>query len=172
MDKESNLPKRKTPRLKGFDYSTTGAYFITICTHNRQCVLSRIVGQGLAPAENQGVEYTLIGEIVEKQLKEIEIRYPYVEVDQYVVMPNHIHFILILDQKAAGASPRPTIMDIICSYKSLTTKECKKNGFEGLLFQTSFYEHIIRDLDDYRKIVEYIYENPSRWYYDKLYAEE
>ena len=87
-------------------------------------------------------------------------------------MPNHIHAILILKGDAAGASPRPTIMDIICTYKSLTTKECKKIGFSEKLFQTSFYEHIIRDQKDYEEIKTYIYENPMRWFYDELYAKE
>ena len=87
-------------------------------------------------------------------------------------MPNHIHAILILANEAAGASPRPTIMDIVCAHKSLTTRECKKNGFDGKLFQTSFYEHIIRGQEDYDEIAKYIYENPMQWYCDELYAEE
>ena len=87
-------------------------------------------------------------------------------------MPNHIHAIMILHGETAGASPRPTITDIVCAYKSLATRECKKNGFDGKLFQTSFYEHIIRGQEDYTEIVKYIYENPIRWYYDELYAEE
>ena len=87
-------------------------------------------------------------------------------------MPNHIHAILILNGEAAGASPRPTLTDIVCTYKSLTTRECKKNGFREKLFQTSFYEHIIRSREDYEEIVKYIYENPIRWYYDELYTEE
>ena len=61
---------------------------------------------------------------------------------------------------------------IVCAYKSLTTRECKKNGFDGKLFQTSFYEHIIRCREDYEEIEKYIYENPIRWYYDELYTEE
>ncbi|MBQ5597221.1 MAG: transposase, partial [Clostridia bacterium] len=93
-------------------------------------------------------------------------------VEQYSIMPNHIHAILILANEAAGASPRPTIMDIVCAYKSLTTRECKKNGFDGKLFQTSFYEHIIRGQEDYDEIAKYIYENPMQWYCDELYAEE
>jgi REP element-mobilizing transposase RayT len=172
MDKEKELPKRKHPRLDNYDYSSAGAYFVTICTQNRRCVLSRIVGRGLAPAEITGVEYTPFGEIAEKQLFLLKDRYPYLAVDKYVIMPNHIHVIMILSGSAAGASPRPTIADIVCAYKSLTTRECKKNGFEGILFQTSFYEHIIRGREDYEKIVKYIYENPLRWYYDELYAEE
>jgi REP element-mobilizing transposase RayT len=87
-------------------------------------------------------------------------------------MPNHIHVVMLLDNEAAGASPRPTIMDIVCTYKSLTTRECKKKGFDEKLFQTSFYEHVIRGRDDYDKIRRYIYENPMHWYYDELYAEE
>ena len=172
MDKEKELPKRKHPRLDNYDYSTAGAYFVTICTQNRRCVLSRIVGRGLAPAETTAIEYTSLGEIAEKQLLLLKDRYPYLAVDKYVIMPNHIHVIMILSGKAAGASPRPTIADIVCAYKSLTTRECKKNGFEGILFQTSFYEHIIRGREDYEEIVKYIYENPLRWYYDELYAEE
>ena len=86
-------------------------------------------------------------------------------------MPNHIHLILILENQAAGASPRPTIMDVVCAYKSLTSIQCKKNGFSTKIFQTSFYEHVIRDRRDYDEIVKYIDENPMRWYYDELYVE-
>jgi REP element-mobilizing transposase RayT len=172
MDKEKELPKRKHPRLDNYDYSSAGAYFVTICTENRRCVLSRIVGRGLAPAETTGIEYTLFGEIAEKQLFLLEDRYPYLAIDQYIIMPNHIHAIMILNGEAAGASPRPTITDIVCAYKSLTTRECKKNGFEGKLLQTSFYEHIIRGREDYEEIARYIYENPTRWYYDELHTEE
>ena len=74
--------------------------------------------------------------------------------------------------RRVGASPHPTIMDVVCAYKSLATKECKKNGFVDKLFQRSFYEHIIRDHKDYEEISRYIYENPMRWHYDKLYADE
>ncbi len=164
--------KRKHPRLGNYDYSSAGAYFVTICTQNRSCVLSRIVGRGLAPAETSAIEYTTFGKIADKQLLLLEDRYPCLAVDQYVIMPNHIHIIMILNGDTAGASPRPTIMDIVCAYKSLTTKECKNKGFGGKLFQTSFHEHIIRGREDYEKIVKYIYENPIRWYYDELYAEE
>ena len=172
MEKEKKFPKRKHPRLDYYDYSSAGAYFITICTQNRRCALSRVVGRGLAPAETTEIEYTLFGKIAEKQLFLLEDRYPHFAIDQYVIMPNHIHIILILNGSAAGASPRPTVMDIVCTFKSLTTRECKKNGFDGKLFQNSFYEHIIRGREDYEEIAKYIDENPIRWYYDELYAEE
>ena len=169
---EKELPKRKHPRLKNFEYSACGAYFVTVCTQNRRCLLSHIVGRGLAPAEENILEYTSFGKVAEKQLKLLEDRYSFLTVDQYVIMPNHIHMILIFDDEMAGASPRPTLMDVICAYKSLTTIECRRNGFKGKLFQNSFFEHIIRNLDDYQNIVKYIYENPTQWYYDKLYVEE
>ena len=132
-------------------------------------MLSRIVGRGLAPAENL---YSPYGEIAEEQLYQLEIRYPFVKVDQYVIMPNHIHAILILEQETAGASPRPTLTDIICSYKSLTTRECKKVHPIEKVFQTSFYEHVIRGREDYKEIAEYIQNNPKQWELDKLYSKE
>ena len=107
MDKEKELPKRKHPRLDNYDYSSAGAYFVTICTQNRRCVLSSIVGRGLAPAETTVIEYTYLGEIAEKQLFLLADRYPYLTIDQYVIMPNHIHAIMILNGETAGASPRP-----------------------------------------------------------------
>jgi len=175
---ENNLPKRKHPRAKDYDYSSDGAYFVTICTHNKKCLLSHIVGRGLAPAE---IEYTQYGKIAEQQLLLLEKRFPSVGVDRYVIMPNHIHVIFVIDNdKTAGArgsqkhlcfrdkSPRPTIMDVVCAYKSLTTRECKRIKALDRLFQTSFYEHVIRDNRDYEATVDYICNNPSRWQFDKL----
>ena len=172
MDLKEALPKRKHPRLDSYDYSSAGAYFITICTQNRRCLLSHIVGRGLAPADKIEVEYTTIGAVAERQLLSLSDRYPYLTLDQYVIMPNHIHAIMVLRGEPAGASPRPTIMDIVCAYKSLTTRECKKSGFDDKLFQTSFYEHIIKCKEDYDEIVKYIYENPICWHYDELYTED
>jgi REP element-mobilizing transposase RayT len=122
-----------------------------------------------APAENR---YTQYGRIAEEQLLLLEKRFTGLRVDQYVIMPNHIHMILVLDEKPAGASPRPTVMDAVCAYKSLTTRECKKVKPITKLFQTSFYEHVIRGREDYDEIAKYICENPMKWQLDKLYIEE
>ncbi len=165
---EKDFKKRKHPRLKNFDYSSSGAYFITICTQNRKCLFSRIVGRGLAPAE---VEYSSFGEIAKEELFLLEERFPCV-IDSFVIMPNHIHIILILNNETAGASPRPTVMNIICAYKSLTTKKCKNFGLNEKLFQTSFYEHVIRKNQDLIETQNYIYENPARWQEDQLYSEK
>ena len=165
---ENTLPKRKHPRLDHYDYSTAGAYFVTICTQNRRCLLSRIVGRGLAPAE---IQYTAYGQIAQEQLLLLEQRFPSMKIDRYVIMPNHIHATLFLTE-TAGASPRPTIMDIVCAYKSLTTRQCKKVYPIDKLFQTSFYEHVIRSREDYHEIAEYIANNPKKWELDKLYSKE
>ena len=162
-----DLSERKSARLKDYDYSSPGAYFVTICTQNRRCLLSRIVVRGLAPAE---VQHTVYGQIAQEQLL-LEQRYPDLKVDQYVIMPNHIHVILMLGE-AAGASPRPTIADIVCAYKSITTRECKKVRPIDKLFQTSFYDHVIRGVEDYDEIAQYISNNPKQWELDRLYSEE
>ncbi|MBQ4617603.1 MAG: transposase [Clostridia bacterium] len=154
--------------MKQYDYSAAGAYYITICTQNRRGLLSRIVGGGMEPAE---IQYTVFGQIAEEQLRLLEKRYPSLKVDQYVIMPNHIHVIFILEE-TAGASPRPTIADIVCAYKSLTTRQCKLARPIDKVFQTSFYEHVIRGEQDYSEISEYIVNNPKQWELDKLYSKE
>ena len=120
------------------------------------------------PAENQ---YTPYGEIAEEQLFLLEKRYPSLKVDQYVIMPNHIHVIFILEE-TAEVNHHPTIADIVCAYKSLTTKQCKARRPIDKLFQTSFYEHVIRGCEDYEEIAEYIINNPKQWELDKLYLKE
>ena len=101
----------------------------------------------------------------------LEQRYPSLKIDHYVIMPNHIHAILLLEE-TVGDIQRPTIMDIVCAYKSLTTRQCKKVQPIDKLFQTSFYEHVIRGRVDYDEIAEYIVNNPKQWELDNLYSEE
>ena len=161
-----DFKKRKQVRLKGYDYGTSGAYFVTVCTQNKECILGNIVGQGLAPAE---MSLSLYGKIVKDQLLDLENRYKSIKIDKYVIMPNHIHVIIILDN-TAGASPCPTISDIICSFKSITTRICNKlDNKQQKIFQTSFHDHIIRGEKDYQKIWEYIDTNPFKWEKDCFY---
>ena len=164
----TDLPKRKHPRLDHYDYSSAGGYFITICTQGKRCLLSHVVGRGLAPAE---IQYTAYGQIARTQLFLLEQRYPSLRIDRYVIMPNHIHVIMILEE-AEGAAANPTITDIVCAYKSLTTRACKKVRPIDKVFQTSFYEHVIRGRKDYDEIAEYILNNPKQWELDSLYAKE
>ena len=163
------LPKRKPTRLKNYDYTSKGAYFITICTKDRMELLSKIlVGQGLAPAEYKLTKY---GKIAKSQIELLKERYTTIRIDNYVIMPNHIHLLISVPNDSAGASPCPTISDVICTFKSCTTIECRRNGlFFKSLFQSSFYDHIIRDDADYQKIWQYIDTNVARWEEDKLYT--
>ena len=120
-----------------------------------------------APAVN--IQYTLYGQIVDEELKNIEKRFSKITLGEYVIMPNHIHLILHIDGNAAGASPRPTIMDVICAFKSLATRKCKEIGYNGKLFQTSFYDRVIRNRDEHMEICNYITLNPENWENDELY---
>ena len=186
MDKEKELPKRKPTRLKNFDYSSAGAYFVTICIRDRMNILSEIVktdiasadktnrsavGEGLAPPEIT-VKLKPCGAIAKEQLQLIETRFPSVAVEDYVIMPDHIHAVIFLHEKAGGASPSPTLDDVVCAFKSLTSRSCKQKFGIEKMFQRSSAEHIVRDRDDYETRRKYIYENPMRWYYKHLKTEE
>lgn len=166
MQKE--LPIRKHPRLKEYDYSQNGYYYITICTEDNLPILAKIVGRGLAPAEAK-VELTAIGKIVEEQLLEIPKRYQNVKIDKYVIMPTHIHSIVIMGE-TAEASLRPTLMDVVRVFKSMSTRLCNiKENIQGRkIWQTSFYDEIIRNEKAYSNIWRYIDENPAKWAIDKL----
>lgn len=111
------------------------------------------------------------GLIAKRELLALESRYDFVKIDKYVIMPNHIHAIVILDGETAGASPRPTLSDVICAYKSLTTRACnalRKQQGSGI-FQTSFYDKVIRNEEGYLKAWQYIDENPRKWHNDEYY---
>ena len=126
--------------------------------------LNYAVGEGLAPPEYQA-KLTSYGKIAAEQLYLLETRYPNLSVMDYIIMPDHIHAIIFLRKNTGGASPSPTLNDVICAYKSLTSRICKKIYGTEKLFQRSFAEHIIRNKDDYETRKKYIYENPTRWHY-------
>lgn len=158
-----DFPKRKHPRLKEYDYSQSGYYYVTIHMEKGQPALSA-VGRGLTPT---GAEVTLtaVGEIAREQLLLLEKRYPHVRIIKHVLMPTHIHAIIQLRAETAGASPRPTLMDVVCAYKSLTTRACNHrfNTPGRKLFQTSFYETVLRNEQAFRECWQYIENNPLRW---------
>ena len=166
---EKQLPKRKSPRLKSFDYSTTGAYFITICTQNRKNILSTIVGEG-SPLP----KLSHYGEIANLWIQKLPEKYHEISVDCYVIMPNHIHLLLSVMKDDGRGDPSPTVDTAMGWLKYQITKEINKlRGTPGeKLLQRSFFDHIIRNQDDYYEIYKYIYENPMRWKLDRFYAEE
>ncbi len=160
------LPIRKPTRLRNYNYSESGAYFITICTHNRKNLFCNIVGQGLAPAE---IKYSILGKIANEELLNLEKRYNNIKIDKYVIMPNHIHAIIVIENKTAGASPCPTLSDVVCAFKSITARKYHLSNPKKQIWQTSFHDHIIRNENDYREIWGYIENNPARWQEDKFY---
>lgn len=169
------LPDRKPTRLKEYDYSTPGAYFVTICVQNRKLLLSTItVGDGLPDVpENNLSDY---GKIAEKYINQLNEFYEHISVDKYVVMPNHIHLLLsIPEQTSTGkfgtsGTPSPTnstIAKFVSTLKRFCNNEYGKN-----IWQRSFHDHIIRGEKDYNMIWEYIDTNVVRWKYDCFYEKE
>jgi len=162
-------PRRRHVRLREYDYSENGAYFVTTNVKENRCLLSRIaVGRGLAPAEPR---LTPLGEIARQQILDLPRRFPHVSVDHYVVMPNHVHIILSFRGDAAGASPRPTLMQVVGAFKSLTARLCNQamNTPGEKLWQDSFYESILRGDKAYLDAWNYIDTNPAKWAEDEYY---
>ena len=150
----SELLQRKPHRLKEYDYSAEGAYFITICTKDRKYILSSVVG------DDAHIVPTPYGTIAEKYIRSIA------GIEQYVIMPNHIHMIIRIEGGPMWASaPTSSVSQLVRSFKTLVTKEI---GFSA--FQRSFYDHIIRDEADYLKICNYIQTNPAKWVEDRFYS--
>ena len=157
-------PERKQNRLADFDYSQPGAYFITVCTQNRKYLLSTIVGADdhIGPR----VRLTKTGEIVQKYLCQIP------GIGAYVIMPNHVHMILhisatdILNGPMWSSAPtNAKIPSLVRTWKTLVSKELGES-----IWQRSYYDHIIRDEHDYSVKMQYIAENPEKWYFDDYYC--
>ena len=163
-----NLPERKPTRLKGYDYSQNGYYFITICTHNRKRILSDIiVGEGFPLP--QLIED---GKILENIILSVNKKYHCVKTDKYIIMPNHIHIIFSV-QNNGRVDPSPTISNVVGWLKYSTTRQInEKNNTPGnKIFQRSFHDHIICGEQDYSEIWNYIDTNPQKWNEDCCYTE-
>jgi REP element-mobilizing transposase RayT len=196
MTYNPEIHHRYSIRLKGYDYSQAGRYFITICTQNRECLFGEIVG-----AEMNVNEY---GKIVETEWLNLKIKYPNIELYEFVVMPNHFHGILQIVTVGAGfarpdtntdtdragnpcpnnnpcpntnpdayraGEPRPygpTLGNIVAYFKYKTTKQI---DLPVKLWQRNYYEHIIRNEQSYQNISCYIIRNPEKWQDDKFHHE-
>ncbi|MCL2367685.1 MAG: hypothetical protein FWC72_01705 [Oscillospiraceae bacterium] len=162
MTKE--LPQRKRLRLEGYDYSNAGYYFVTVCVKDRHELLGEVVGD--APLRVPHVALSEYGVFVDAQIRKISHIYPYVLIDHYIIMPNHIHVIANIEGGTRrGASPTKAVIPrIVQSLKSMTTK---RFGFN--MWQTSYHDHIIRDEAEYQHIWQYVDENPARWTEDCYY---
>lgn len=181
MKTDGSYPVRKNNRLEYFDYSSEGAYFITICTQNKACILSHIVNEfddidGINVGDGFPVpQLTQTGYIVQSFIEQINMKYPSVFVDKYVIMPNHIHLLIYLaDTNGSGTENQtqsPTIGNIIGWLKYSVTKQVNMDsGTEkAKIFQRSYHDHIIRNEKSYKMIAEYIEKNPLVWESDCFY---
>lgn len=163
--------KRKPTRLKGYDYSSAGVYFLTICTQNRRCLLSTVVGTGLPDCPS--VELAPYGRIADKIINQLNDFYEHISVDRYVIMPNHIHLLLFVQRGGQSRTPVPTrlganstVSRFISTFKRFCNKEYGEN-----IWQDRSYDHIIRDRKDYEEHIKYIHENPMCWLHDEFYSD-
>ncbi|MGD9930755.1 MAG: transposase [Mangrovibacterium sp.] len=187
-NRNHNFRNRKSIRLKGYDYSKAGLYFITLCAQNRECLFGNI--------DDNEMILNDAGRMVEKWYVELENKYPNIRCHEMVVMPNHFHCIVeitdtrVIPDAHAGAPLRgrpenqygpdnkkynPTIGHIMDWFKTMTTNEyirgVKTEGwkrFDQKLWQRNYWEHIIRKDGSYERIAEYIGQNPSKWKDDRL----
>ncbi|MBQ9516787.1 MAG: HD domain-containing protein [Eubacterium sp.] len=151
-------PIRKRNRLKNYDYSSNGAYFITICTKEKAKFLSSVVGGGVPDAPKINLSY--YGTIIDNQIIEMNNVYENIVAEKYVIMPNHIHILLNIVTGSSG-TPTPTnslVSMWVSTFKRFTNKRCNTS-----IWQRSFHDHIIRDEDDYLLHLQYIDENPKKW---------
>ena len=148
------LSKRKGPRLKGYDYSAPGMYFLTVCVNNKKHLLGKIVGGGDFDAPKMILsEY---GQVLEKHIDFMGEKYDYMKIDKYVIMPNHFHLILHITDYPSGASGTAAPYNNETSkFISLLKRYCNKKIGKNI-WQRSFHDHVIRDKEDYNKIWEYI----------------
>ena len=164
---------RKHLRLQEYDYNTQGAYFLTFCTYNRKNTLSRIVG---AIHESPKSVLTRQGQIVDEIIQSIP-QHIGVTLDRYVIMPNHIHLVLVIEEepRAIHESPlrkRSAISNAIGYIKMNASKRIHQDYGNTQVWQRGFYDHVIRNERDYLEIAKYIEENPLRWQLDCYYESE
>ena len=176
---DMEMPNRKPNRIAGYDYSQSGAYFITICTQDRKKILSRIfVGTPLPgcpeiPHDKNGhpgtgvptVELLWHGEIADKYIRQMDAFYEHLSIDQYVIMPDHIHLLITIHDGHSGRGvPMRTseIARFVGTFKRFCNKEYGSN-----IWQSRHYDHVIRNQQDYSEVWEYIENNPTKWAINK-----
>ena len=157
MKYDAQRHHRRSTRLAGYDYSQPAAYFVTICTYNRELFL----------------EVEQVKQIVRSAWDGLPARFPHVMLDEFVMMPNHIHGIIVfwpfagvsLGSGEGAASSAPTLGQVVRAFKSLSAIESNRstNKPERQFWQRNYYDHIVRDEDEMNVIRQYIRDNPARW---------
>ena len=197
-----DMEERKPLRLKKFNYSKNGAYFITICTKDRKTLLSTIVGADVLDGPSNASHQTTVGAdvldgpsngshvstptvilkpqgiVADKYIRQLNDFYDHLSVNQFVIMPDHIHIVLIVQNALnedfqnssdgpsrtsapTGSRQHSAVSRFVSTFKRFCNKEY---GVD--IWQRGYYDHIIRSRDDYEEVCRYIHENPRRWQYD------
>ena len=160
----TSLPARKSPRAGFHDYSC-GNYFVTICTRDKKHYFGEI--------DNDEMHYTPIGEYCKEQLEQITIHYPYARVPLFIVMPNHIHAIICIDNNERTHEPcvptvRTALSVVVGGIKRAVTMFARRNNAD-FYWQSRYHDHIIRGTRDGNKIADYIEHDVTRWADDCFY---
>lgn len=191
MSYDKNKHHRRSIRLKEYDYTSPGWYYVTICTHQQTCLFGDI--------NNGRIVLSSIGKMAQEYWLQIPNHFKFVELDEFVIMPNHIHGIIIINDRPgnggdnngngrgvrsnapANANINPqnrfseispksgTLGVIVRSYKSSVTRWCRKNKNDHFKWQRNFYEHIMRNERELYQIRKYIRSNPLKWQLDSEY---
>ncbi len=169
MSFNSKIHRRRSIRLPGYDYTSAGVYFITICASGKECLFGVV--------ENGQMRLNDAGRIAAQCWHDIPLHFPHAELDEWVVMPNHVHGIVMIDDGKVGAknfSPlhgtSKTISSIVRGFKIGVTKWMRQNKSIHQVWQRNFYEHIIRNETELHGIREYIQNNPAKWELDELHV--
>ena len=145
---------RKTTRIPGYDYATCNYYFITVCTYEKACIFGK------------PNKLNTIGKIADRHISQLSSHYQGVHIDKYVIMPNHIHMIVVLD-----GTENPPVTQIVGQLKTGITKEIRQLYSDMIVWQRSFHDHVIRNQAGYEKIWTYIENNPLKWEEDCFYKD-
>ncbi len=162
-----NTYRIESARLKEWDYSTPWWYYVTICTKDMKCWFREI--------KNNKMILNRLGETVYNFWMNIPSHYKKIDIDYFVIMPNHIYGIIIIYAVETGHAPSlqstgPTLGNVIGSFKSAAAKWAHKNNFQSFSWQSRFYDHIIRNENDLFRIRNYIQNNPLKWELDECYG--
>ncbi len=153
---------RKDNRLKNYDYSQNGAYFITICVKDMECILSTVKNVGDGALDVPETILSEYGIIVENEIQKMNDIYENINAVSFIIMPNHVHLLLIISNtNGTSRAPSPTNSVVARYVSTLKRMTNKKSG--TALWQRSYYDHIIRNEEDYINHLQYIDENPKKW---------
>jgi putative transposase len=163
------MKQRKRLRLKEYDYSLGGTYYVTICTKDREDLFGKIVGGVM--------QMNQYANIVQRCLRELPEHYPDIMLDEFIIMPNHVHGIIIIIDDAVGTGLRPvptrikrySLSEIVRAFKSFSARHINmiRKTTDTPIWQRSYYDHVVRNERSLNRIREYIRTNPEQWSWDK-----